>query len=219
MPVTDNLRKINNTIPDNVQLVAVTKTIPPEIIMKAYDAGHRVFGESKAQELVPKYDSLPKDIQWHMVGHLQSNKVKYIAPFVSLIHSVDSLKLLKTINKEGKKNNRTIPCLLQLHIAEESTKYGLSFDECCELLESEPFRQMTYVSVNGLMAMATFTENQEKIRKEFNYLKQSFDTIRKNYFQNKDNFREISMGMSNDYAIGIEEGSTMVRIGSAIFNE
>lgn len=219
MTVKDNLHKICETLPDGVQLVAITKTKSPEQIMEAYSAGHRVFGESKAQELLPKYEALPKDISWHMVGHLQSNKVKYIAPFIDMIHSVDSLKLLKVINKEGRKNNRMIPCLLQIHIAEESTKFGLDKDECIRLLESEDFRTMEHVSIRGLMGMATFTRDSEKVRREFRRLKSFFDTIRQGYFSGREEFSELSMGMSDDYLLGTAEGSTMVRIGSALFGE
>ncbi len=217
MAIEDNLHNIKTELPDSVKLVAVSKTHAPEIIMKAYVAGHKIFGESKAQELLPKYEILPKDIQWHMVGHLQSNKVKFIAPFVALIHSVDSLKLLKVINKAGRKNNRVIPCLLQIHIARESSKFGLSYEECCELLESEAYTNMEHVSIHGLMGMATFTENHQQVREEFRALKNYFDQIKNKYFINQESFSQISMGMSDDYLVGIEEGSTLVRIGSAIF--
>lgn len=219
MPVAKNLEIIRSDIPDTVELIAVTKTKTPEEIMEAYNAGHRVFGESKAQELLPKYEALPKDIQWHMVGHLQSNKVKYIAPFITLIHSVDSPKLLKVIDKEGKKNQRKIPCLLQIHIADEKTKFGMDCEECRELLESDLFQNMEHVEIHGLMGMATFTDNAEKVRSEFRQLKQFFETIKNEYFQSQDGFREVSTGMSDDYLIAIEEGSTMVRIGTAIFGD
>lgn len=219
MPVAKNLEIIRSDIPDTVELIAVTKTKTPEEIMEAYNAGHRVFGESKAQELLPKYEALPKDIQWHMVGHLQSNKVKYIAPFITLIHSVDSPKLLKVIDKEGKKNQRKIPCLLQIHIADETTKFGMDYEECRELLESDLFQNMEHVEIHGLMGMATFTDNAEKVRSEFRQLKQFFETIKNEYFQSQDGFREVSTGMSDDYLIAIEEGSTMVRIGTAIFGD
>ncbi len=219
MSVQQNLRDIKESLPASVKLVAITKTKSPEQIMEAYKAGHKVFGESKAQELLPKYEQLPGDIEWHMVGHLQSNKVKTIAPFVSLIHSVDKLKLLKVINKEGHKNKRVIPCLLQIHIAEESTKFGMDFQECCELLESESYRGMKNVSIMGLMGMATFTDNDEKVRSEFRRLKTYFDTIKQKYFPDDDRFSEISMGMSDDYMLAADEGSTMVRIGSAIFGK
>lgn len=215
--VKETIIELRETIPSGVQLIAISKTKSPEIIMEAYKAGHRVFGESKAQEMVPKYEALPKDIEWHMVGHLQSNKVKYIAPFVALIHSVDSLKLLKVINKEAIKNKRTINCLLQIHIAEESTKFGLSFEECCELLESESFKSMNNVVISGLMGMATFTDDKKQVEQEFSSLKKYFLAVKEKYFKDNDSFKEISMGMSDDYLVGIEQGSTMVRIGSAIF--
>ncbi len=215
--VKEAIIKLRETIPPGVQLIAISKTKSPETIIEAYNAGQRVFGESKAQEMVPKYEILPKDIEWHMVGHLQSNKVKYIAPFVSLIHSVDSLKLLKTINKEAIKNKRIINCLLQIHIAEESTKFGLSFDECCELLENESFKSMDNVVISGLMGMATFTDEKKQVEQEFRRLKNIFQDIKEKYFTDNDLFKEISMGMSDDYQVGIEQGSTMVRIGSAIF--
>ena len=217
MSIKDNLQQLKDQLPADVTLVAVSKTKSPETILEAYNAGQRIFGESKAQEMVPKYEALPKDIQWHMVGHLQSNKVKYIAPFVSLIHSVDSLKLLKVINKEALKNKRTIACLLQIHIAEEVSKFGLSYDECCEILESESYHNMKNIEIVGLMGMATFTDNHKQVEQEFKNLKNYFSKIKKQYFPQQDTFKEVSMGMSDDFTIGIEEGSTMVRIGSAIF--
>jgi PLP dependent protein len=217
MNIQENLYKIKSEIPAGITLVAVSKTKLPETIIQAYRAGHKVFGESKAQELVPKHEKLPKDIEWHMIGHLQSNKVKYIAPFISLIHSVDSLKILKAINKEGQKNKRVIPCLLQIHIAEESSKFGLSFEECCQLLESESFQNMQNIIIKGVMGMATFTDNDEQISREFRSLKHYFEQLREKYFKQQEQFSEISMGMSDDYKLGISEGSTMLRIGSAIF--
>lgn len=219
MTVADNLKKIFEELPDQVKLIAISKTKSTGQVMQVHNAGHHVFGESKAQELLPKYEALPKDIRWHMVGHLQSNKVKYIAPFIELIHSIDSLKLLKIVNKEARKNARTIQCLLQIHIAEEESKYGLQFEEACEILESESFRNMENVEICGLMGMATLTGNTDQVRSEFRQLKQYFDIIREKYFAGKASFSEISMGMSGDYRIAIEEGSTMVRIGSAIFGE
>ncbi len=219
MTVADNLQSIFKELPEQVRLIAISKTKTPDQIMEAYNAGHLDFGENKAQELLPKYEALPKDIHWHMVGHLQSNKVKYIAPFVKLIHSIDSLKLLKTVNKEARKNDRIIQCLLQLHIAEEESKFGLQYEEACGLLESEAFRNMENVEICGLMGMATLTDNTDQIRSEFRQLKQYFDTIRERYFPGKASFREVSMGMSGDYRLAVEEGSTMVRIGSAIFGE
>ncbi len=217
MDIQENLHKLKSKIPAGITLVAVSKTHPPETIMLAYKAGQRIFGESKAQELQPKHEALPKDIEWHMIGHLQSNKVKYVAPFVALIHSVDSLKLLKVINKEGKKNNRIIPCLLQIHIAEESSKFGLSFEECCQLLESESYQNMHHVEIKGVMGMATFTDDNDQIIQEFKSLKQYFQQLKDRYFKEQEHFKEISMGMSDDYQLGIAEGSTIVRIGSAIF--
>ncbi|HSV88858.1 MAG TPA: YggS family pyridoxal phosphate-dependent enzyme [Bacteroidales bacterium] len=204
-------------LPAHVKLVAVSKTKTEKEIMEVYDAPHRCFGENKVQELVPKYLALPKDIEWHMVGHLQSNKVKYIAPFISMIQSVDSLKLLSVINKEAQKNNRVIQCLLQIHIANEETKFGLNFDEARDLLKSEEFAQFGNVEIRGVMGMATFTDNFENIRKEFRALKETFDMLKQEFFRENDNFSEISMGMTDDFRIAIEEGSTIVRIGSGIF--
>ncbi len=217
MSIAENLATLRKEIPEHVTLVLVSKTRTTNEILEAYDAGQRHFGESKAQELVPKAEELPGDIHWHMVGHLQSNKVKYIAPFVALIHSVDKMKLLKVINKEGQKNERVIPVLLQLHIAEESTKYGMSYEEVCELLESTAYREMDAIEVQGLMGMATFTDDMEQVRKEFRQLKAHFDAIRERYFNGRESFRTLSMGMTNDYRHGIDEGSNMVRIGTAIF--
>lgn len=219
MSITENLKRIKATLPSNVTLVAVSKTKPNEAILDAYRVGQRFFGENKVQEMVAKYETLPADIEWHFIGHLQSNKVKYIAPFVSLIHSVDSLNLLSVINKEGIKNNRVINCLLQFHIATEETKFGLSLDEAVELLDSEDFKTMKFIQIRGVMGMATFTENVDLVRAEFGNLKRSFDFLKEKYFRNDYAFSEISMGMSDDYRIAIEEGSTMVRIGSTIFGE
>jgi hypothetical protein len=203
--------------PYGARLVAVSKTHPPETIFGAYQAGHRDFGENRVQELLPKYEALPKDIRWHLIGHLQSNKVKYIAPFVSMIHSVDSLKLLKEINKEAQKNNRIIDCLLQIHIAKEETKFGLTFEEADQLLTSDEFKQLNNICIRGLMGMATLSENSGQIRKEFRSLSDYFKSIINN--PETINFKPeiLSMGMSGDYAIALEEGSTMIRIGSAIF--
>lgn len=215
--IKDNFNHIINQLPREVKLVAISKTKTDEEIMEVYHCGHRVFGESKAQELVPKYERLPKDIEWHMVGHLQTNKVKYIAPFVTLIHSVDSLKLLKTINKEGKKNHRVIDCLLQMHIAEEETKFGLDYEEISQLLGSDEFKSMQNVRIRGLMCMATFTQDTQQIRREFKQLAKHFSKVKDGWFQNTDYFNERSMGMSDDFLIAVEEGSTMVRVGSSIF--
>ena len=217
MSVSDNLNKVKQHVPSHVTLVAISKTHPVDQIMEAYNAGQRVFGENKVQEMVSKQEVMPKDIQWHLVGHLQSNKIKYIAPFVTLIHSVDSLKLLVAINKEAVKADRVIDCLLQVYIAEEETKFGLSVEELTELLESEEYKQLTHVRVCGVMGMATFTDNEDQIRKEFKSLKTIFTNLKNSYFPNTVSFRHISMGMSGDYAIAIEEGSTMIRVGSSIF--
>lgn len=215
--ISENLASIRKELPESVTLVAVSKTKPNEAILEAYLAGQRVFGENRVQELTDKAEVLPKDIEWHMIGHLQRNKVKYIAPFVSLIHGVESLRLLTEINKEANKNKRTIHVLLQFHIAEEETKFGLNSDEARDLLQSEDYRNMKNVKIVGVMGMATFTDNETQVRKEFQALKEIFDTLKAEFFAQQDTFKEISMGMSGDYRIAIEEGSTMVRIGSSIF--
>ena len=215
--IKENLTKIQATIPSDVTLVAVSKTKPVTDLQEVYNAGQRVFGENKVQEMTEKYEVLPKDIQWHLIGHLQSNKVKYIAPYVSLIHSIDSMKLLNEINKEAKKNNRVIDCLLQFHIAEEETKFGLSIEEAKELLESKEFVEMQNVSIVGIMGMASFTENMETVRHEFRVLESYFQILKSHFFKFNHHFKEISMGMSGDYLLAIEEGSTMVRVGSSIF--
>jgi len=217
MNIKENINNIKKQVPKSVMLVAISKTKSAEVINEAYQAGHKIFGENKVQELINKYEKLPKDIEWHMVGHLQTNKVKYIAPFISLIHSVDSLKLLITINKEAVKNNRVINCLLQMHIAEEETKFGLSKQEVIDILESKEYKELTNIKVVGLMGMATFTENKEQISKEFKQLRNYFKDIKQMFFNNSAYFKEISMGMSADYKIAIEEGTTMVRLGSIIF--
>lgn len=216
MAIRENLQKIKTEIPENVHLIAVSKTKPISDILEAYNQGHRLFGENKVQEMAAKYEELPKDIEWHFIGHLQTNKVKYIAPFVSLIHSVDSLKLLKEINKQGAKNNRVINCLLQFHIANEKAKFGLSKEEAFELLESKEYQQLTNIKIVGVMGMATYTHDESQIRSEFASLKNYFDQIKSSYISS-DDFKEISMGMSADYKIAIEEGSTMIRLGSSIF--
>lgn len=219
MAIAENIKKILSEIPTNVSLVAISKTKPLEAVLEAYNSGQRIFGENKVQELTTKYEQLPKDIEWHLVGHLQTNKVKYIAPFVSLIHSVDSLSLLKEIDKQGKKNNRIIRCLLQVYIASEETKFGLSENELDELVNSKELSLFENVSICGLMGMATFTEDTSQIRKEFNSLYRIFQRLKETRYANLPEFREISMGMSSDYRIAVEEGSTMVRIGSDIFGE
>ncbi len=217
--IAGNYQQILKQIPQNINLVVVSKTKPVEDIMEVYQAGHRIFGESKAQELVAKYEQLPSDIQWHMVGHLQSNKVKYIAPFINLIHSVDSLKLLKVINKEAKKNDRVIDCLIQMHIAEEETKFGFNIDEVNALLESEAYKQMKNIRIKGLMCMATYTENTAQIEREFEMLIQYFEFIKRKYFSEDSEFCEKSMGMSDDYHIAIKKGSTLIRLGTIIFGQ
>ena len=214
MNISENLKKIRFEIPPDVTLVAISKTKPNEDIMRAYEFGQRVFGENKIQEMARKWEDLPKDIQWHMVGHVQRNKVKYMAPFVSLIHAVDSLRLLKEIDKEAEKNERIINCLLQVKIAEEESKYGINVDKVREILSSEVFQKMTYVKVVGLMGMATLTEDDRKIKEEFCSLKTLFEELKKEH-----NFTTLSMGMSGDYKIALECGSNMVRVGSSIFGK
>ncbi|UNY98218.1 YggS family pyridoxal phosphate-dependent enzyme [Zhouia spongiae] len=215
MRISDNLNTIKSNLPENVTLVAVSKTKPNSDILEAYHAGQRIFGENKIQEMATKWESLPKDIEWHMIGHVQRNKVKYMAEFVSLIHGVDSLKLLKEIEKQAGKYKRRINCLLQIHIAEEDTKFGMNEEELNALLLSEERKSMNHVNIVGLMGMATFTGDEQQIQKEFDYLKKIFDN-------NKLRFPELeilSMGMSGDYKIAIDAGSNMVRIGSSIFGE
>jgi len=217
MSVKENLKDIRTKIPSNVRLVAVSKTMPVAALQEAYDAGQLHFGENKVQEITYKQEVLPSDIEWHFIGHLQTNKVKYIIPFVTLIESVDSLKLLREIHKQGKKINRKINCLLQFHIAEEETKFGLDLDEANELLDAIDKEHLDFVSICGVMGMATYTDDSEQIRKEFRHLKEIFHWLKENYFKQQAEFKEISMGMSGDYLLAIEEGSTNVRIGSSIF--
>ena len=217
MGVAENITKFKNELADNVKLVAVSKTKPNDVIMQAYEAGQRIFGENKVQDLVEKYASLPKDIEWHFIGHLQTNKVKYIAPFISLVHAVDSLKLLNIINKEALKNNRTIPVLLQFHVAEEDTKFGLSLNNARGLLGLDGFKALKNVEIVGVMGMATYTNDENQVRKEFRMLRNIFDILKSEYFVASEKFTEISMGMSHDYQIAVEEGSTMVRVGTSIF--
>ncbi|MEQ8629305.1 YggS family pyridoxal phosphate-dependent enzyme [Ekhidna sp.] len=214
--ISSHLKDLKESLPENCTLIAVSKTKPSSDVLEAYEAGHRDFGENKVQELAQKAEELPKDIRWHMIGHLQRNKVKYIADFVHLIHGVDSLKLLKEINKQGRKSDRVIDCLLQMHIAEEDTKFGLDKNELDEILQGEQLKEMTHVRIAGLMGMATFTENQDQVRREFKNLKSLYDEI-KNSDHTNVQMNTLSMGMSGDYTIALEEGSNMVRIGSAIF--
>lgn len=216
--VKDKLAFIQNQIPGTVTLVAVSKTQTVSAIQEAYDFGQRVFGENKVQELADKYTLLPKDIKWHVIGHLQTNKVKYIAPFVTLIHSVDSLKLLQEINKQALNNERIIDCLLQFHIAQEETKFGLSIEETQEFLDSIDFALLKNVRIVGIMGMASFTSDSNQVRGEFKTLKSIYDQLKSDYFSAENSFKEISMGMSGDFQLAIEEGSTMVRVGSSIFN-
>ena len=219
MSVQENLLKIKNDLPSHVTLVAVSKTKPNEAVLEAYNAGQRDFGENYVQELVDKHEQLSKDIRWHFIGHLQSNKVKYIAPFVHLIHGVDSLKLLQEINKQAQKNNRVIDCLLQLYIAKEETKFGLSYNECEELLASETFKSLKNITVKGFMAMASNTKNQVQIREEFMSLKLFYDKLSEGCATFNFQPSILSYGMSGDYKLAILAGSTMVRIGSTIFGE
>jgi pyridoxal phosphate enzyme (YggS family) len=214
--IAENITEIEKGLRQETRLVAVTKTKPVEALQEAYNAGTKRFGENKVQEMASKYDVLPKDIEWHMIGHLQSNKVKYMASFVSLIHSVDSFKLLKEINKEGKKNNRTIDCLLQIYIAREETKFGLSDEEAIEILTSAELNALTNIRIVGLMGMASNTEDETIVRSEFHSLKTLFESFKK-YENAQIKMQELSMGMSGDYVIAMEEGSTLVRVGSAIF--
>ena len=215
MNISENLNNLYHSIGKSVKLVAVSKTKSNEEIMEAYEAGQKIFGENKVQELVSKYNSLPKDIEWHMVGHLQKNKVKYIASFIKLIHSVDNFKLLKEINRQAKKYNVTIDCLLQIKIASEETKFGLSIDQVKPMLESEEFKSLKNISIIGLMGMASFTNNKAILKNEFSYLNDFYDSLRITY----PNITVLSMGMSYDYKLAIKYGSNMVRIGSLIFGE
>ncbi len=219
MDIAKNIQSIKAELPANVSLIAVSKRKPNEAILTAYNAGHKAFGENIVQDLQKKHEVLPKDIEWHFIGHLQSNKVKYIAPFVFLIHSVDSLKLLKIINKEGLKNKRIIHCLLQIHIAEEDTKFGLSPDDLAKLLQSEEYKTLENIKIKGLMGMATNTSDKIQVRAEFAALKKQFDIIKNSFFKDDADFDTLSMGMSGDYKIAVEEGSNMIRVGSSIFGE
>ena len=209
--------EIRASLPAGVCLVAVSKFKPAEDIAALYQHGQRVFGENHAQEMKAKHEVLPQDIEWHFIGHLQTNKIKYIAPYVSLIHSIDSFDLLKEVNKHAVKNNRVIPCLLQFHIADEETKFGFTFEECEAMLNDPGFIELKNVEIHGVMGMATFTDNMEQVREEFQHLHQIFQELKTIYFAQNPDFKEISMGMSEDYPIAIEEGSTLIRIGSAIF--
>jgi len=217
MGIAQNLYNLKNQIPGHVTLVAVSKTKPDEMILEAYRAGQLDFGENKVQDLVAKQERLPKDIRWHMIGHLQSNKVKYLASFVHMIHGVDSMKLLGVIDKEAVKNQRIIDCLFQVHIAQEEAKFGFSRDELLQMIQSEPFREVRNIRIRGVMGMATYTENSAQIREEFQYLKRIFEELKSSFFYGDASFDQLSFGMSGDYQLAVEEGSTMVRIGSLIF--
>lgn len=219
MEIQKNLKEVEAMLPDGVKLIAVSKTKPVEAVLEAYNAGCRLFGENKVQELCEKQEVLPKDIQWHLIGHLQTNKVKYIAPFVSLIHSVDSEKLLEAIDKEGAKNNRIIDCLLQFHIAKEETKFGFSKEEAMNLLKSSAYQAMKHVRVCGVMGMATFTDDQDEVKREFRSLHVVFEELKVSLFAGHPEFKEVSMGMSGDFMLAVGEGSTMVRVGTRIFGE
>ena len=219
MTIENNLNAIRASLPESVKLVAVSKTMSNEAIREAYDAGQRIFGENKVQEMVRKWESLPGDIQWHQIGHLQSNKVRMIAPFVSMIHSVDSYKLLKTIDEEAQKVGRVIPCLLQIHIAMEETKFGMTEEEVGQLIVDSRANGLTNISLAGVMGMATFTDDVTLIKREFSALNTLFQKIKREFFSESETFKEISMGMSHDYLYAIENGSTLVRVGSAIFGE
>ena len=220
MSIESNIIELQKELqPIAVQLVAISKTKPNEDVLEAYQAGQRIFGENQVQELVAKYEALPKDIEWHLVGHLQTNKVKYIAEFISLIHSVDSLKVLLEINKQAKKHNRVIDCLLQVFIADEDTKFGLDHAELIELLRSPEFAELENIRIRGLMGIATNTENERIVKEEFYELKMLFDGIKVTYFRKQASFDILSMGMSSDYKLAIEQGSNMVRLGSTIFGK
>ncbi len=217
MNIEKRLQKIKKTIPDHVRLIAVSKTKPNEDILEAFNAGQIDFGENKAQDMFEKHGQLPKNINWHFIGHLQTNKVKYVAPIARLIHSVDSIKLLGEINKHAYKNQRIVDCLLQFHIATEETKFGLNLREAKSIINSDYFKSLLNVRIVGVMGMSTLTDNKDLVRSEFKYLKECFDELKKEFYSNVGSFKEVSMGMSDDYEIAIEEGSTMVRIGSSIF--
>lgn len=219
MSIQSNLKEVLATLPSHVRLVAVSKYHPVEALQEAYEAGQRIFGESKVQEMTQKYELLPKDIEWHFIGHLQTNKIKYMAPFVSMIHGVDSFKLLCEINKQAAKAGRIIPCLLQIHIAREETKFGFSPDECHDMLRQEGWKDLQHIRICGVMGMATNTDNEADIDQEFQTLAALFQEIKEIHFTQDPYFTEVSMGMSDDYPIAVKNGSTLVRVGSRIFGE
>ncbi|CDA75786.1 pyridoxal phosphate enzyme YggS family [Bacteroides sp. CAG:530] len=219
MDIQANLKEVLDQLPEGVRLVAVSKFHPNEAIEEAYKVGQRIFGESREQELSTKYETLPKDIEWHFIGHLQTNKVKYIAPYIAMIHAVDSYKLLAEIDKQAAKYNRVIPCLLEIHIAQEESKYGFTFDTCRQMLEEGGWKQLKHVCIAGVMGMGTNTDDEKEVEKEFRSLAYFFKSLKQDYFSQTDSFKEISMGMSHDYQIAIKCGTTLVRVGSKIFGE
>lgn len=217
--VKENIRKLQDSLPKGVGLVAVSKFHPVELLREAYDAGQRIFGESRAQELLLKVGQMPDDVKWHFIGHLQTNKVRAIVPYVAMIHSIDSEKLLRVVDSEAERAGRVVDVLLQLHVAQEETKYGMTADECVAMVESGVLAELTHVRVCGVMGMATNTDDENEIRAEFRKIKQVFDLLHEGCLHDSDCFREISMGMSDDYQIAVEEGSTLVRVGHSIFGE
>ena len=219
MDIQANLKEVLDQLPEGVRLVAVSKFHPNEAIEETYKVGQRIFGESREQELSTKYETLPKDIEWHFIGHLQTNKVKYIAPYIAMIHAVDSYKLLAEIDKQAAKHNRVIPCLLEIHIAQEKSKYGFTFDTCRQMLEEGGWKQLKHVCIAGVMGMGTNTDDEKEVEKEFRSLADFFQSLKQDYFSQTDSFKEISMGMSHDYQIAIKCGTTLVRVGSKIFGE
>lgn len=219
MSIAHSIQTLQSSLPDGVSLLAISKYQPIEALQEAYDAGQRMFGENHILEMAAKAEALPKDIKWHFTGHVQTNKIKYMASFVSLIHAVDSFRLLREIDKHAAKHNRCIDCLLQIHIAQEDTKYGLTIEECRTLLATEPWRELQHIRIVGLMAMGSNTDDMEQVRGEFRQMKMLFDELKSTYFANEASFCQLSEGMTDDYPIAIEEGSTIVRIGSLIFGE
>jgi pyridoxal phosphate enzyme (YggS family) len=217
--IQEEIHRIKAELPEHVRLVAVSKYHPVEALQQAYDAGQRIFGESKVQEMTMKHDILPKDIEWHFIGHLQTNKIKYMAPYVALIHGVDSYKLLAEIDKQARKAGRTIPCLLQIHIAQEETKFGFSMDECRSMLDEGTWRTLTHVQIAGVMGMATNTDDMAQVEQEFKTLSDFFEEVKETHFKDIPYYKEISMGMSDDYPLAIRHGSTLIRIGSRIFGQ
>ena len=219
MSISSNIEHLRSSLPSGVSLLAISKYQPIEALREAYDAGQRMFGENHIQEMAAKASVLPRDIEWHFTGHVQTNKIKYMAPFVSLIHAVDSFRLLREIDKHAAKHHRVIDCLLQIHIAQEDTKYGFTIDECRTMLATEPWRELRHVRITGLMAMGSNTDDVEQVRSEFRQMKMFFDELRSTHFASSPSFCQLSEGMTDDYPIAIEEGSTIVRIGSMIFGE